>query len=345
MADYKQPGNGRSFKVQQDASLLNFLFEVLAPQSKTGIKAYLTKGQIAVNGQVTSVYNLPLRPGDTVTVLPKAVSLHNQTLKNTTGKLEKAGIRIVYEDDRIIVVDKPAGLPSISTDKGSMEKGPDLSRKGGKAALKNHDFEVRGSVYSYLTEYVKTRARSQRKNMGIENHDIVKVWIVHRLDRGTSGLLVFAKDERTKDLMQSKWDSIVLERKYYAICEGKFYPDQGTIESWLYEDPSTFIVYSSEDEVRGSKHAVTHYRTVASAGRFSGVEFELETGRKNQIRVHAAEAGHPVTGDKKYGAHFNPASRLCLHAQTLVFRHPYSDRVMKFSSPLPDRFKTILKFE
>ncbi|MCF0173995.1 MAG: RNA pseudouridine synthase [Bacteroidales bacterium] len=342
MADYKQPGNGRFYKVEAENTLLNFLYETLEGQSKTSIKAYLEKGQVAINGRVSTFYNQQLKKGDTVNILPKAVSLHNQTLRNTTDKLEKAGIKIVYEDDHIIILDKPSGLPSISTDKGSNEKGPDLQKKGGKAELKKHDGKAHGSVYSLLTEYLKTRAHSNRKNLGIENHDTVKAWIVHRLDRDTSGLLVFAKDERTKDIIQSKWDSLVLERKYFAICEGHIRPETGTIRNYLYEDPATFIVYSSEVETREGKLAITHYNTIAQTPRFSGVEFSLETGRKNQIRVHAADTGHPVAGDKKYGARTNPAGRLCLHAKTLVLRHPYSGRILRFDSPLPERFNDIL---
>ncbi len=170
-----------------------------------------------------------------------------------------------------------------------------------------------------------------------------KVWIVHRLDKGTSGAVVFAKDERAKDLLQSKWKELVAERRYVAWLEGKVEKDAGAIQSWLLESPKSLKMKSFDTEVKDGQLAITHYKVLQRTKYYSEVEFELETGRKNQIRVHAAELGHPVAGDDKYGAQTNPIKRLALHAHTLVFRNPYSQKMVRCTSPLPDSFARFVK--
>ena len=220
------------------------------------------------------------------------------------------GLEVIYEDDWLIAVIKPAGMLSMST---------------GKAG------EV--TAYSILSDYSR-------------------VFIVHRLDRDTSGLLLFAKDEETKLSLQENWSEAVLERKYVAILEGHVSSDEGWIESWLYENPKSMKVHCyglrHEDNPdrpprKDWQFAATHCRTlermVIGGKPYTKVEFELETGRKNQIRVHSEWIGHPIAGDKKYGAQSNPVGRLALHAQTLSFIHPWTGRTMKFTSPLPKEFR------
>lgn len=219
-------------------------------------------------------------------------------------------MKIVYEDRSLIVVDKPSGLLTMSTG-GSGEE----------------------TAYTMLTDYVRGSGR---------------IFIVHRIDRDTSGLLVFAKDQDTKLALQENWEEAVLERKYIAILEGDIDDDEGWIDTWVYENPKSMKVHCyamRQDDApdrppeKEWKYASSHCRSMEhltiGGERYTKVEFELETGRKNQIRVHSEWIGHPIAGDRKYGARTNPFGRLALHAHTLSFIHPWTGKTMKFTSPLP----------
>ncbi len=252
----------------------------------------------------------------------------------TYGHREEDGIRIVYEDKWLLVVEKPSGMLTIST-----------GRQG----------EV--TAYSMLTDYV--RETSRKRIRGIRP----RIFIVHRIDRDTSGLLVFAKDQETKEALQADWSNVVTARTYIAVTEGRPRDDEGTVTSWLKEDTHSLMMYSSPYDNGGQK-AVTHYRVLRDffpavpkqkAGkpeikkqeinnmkpRYSLVEFELETGRKNQIRVHCSVLGCPVAGDRKYGAKTSPIGRLALHARTLSFIHPWTGEEMSFTTPVPKSFKRV----
>ena len=249
-----------------------------------------------VGGAVTSRYDFPLKSGDTVKV-------------NTTREFQvftHPRLRIVHEDDDIIVIDKGYGLLSMGTDR-----------------IKD------GTAYSILREYLK---RKDPRN---------KLFIVHRLDRDTTGLMMFAKNEKAKETMQHNWNNMVLERKYVAVVEGTIEPREGQIRSYLAEN-SAHEVYSVKDSAMGQL-AVTNYVTIAARGPYSMVELSLATGRKNQIRVHMKDAGHPISGDRRYGASPSPAHRLCLHAATLRFVHPVTRRDMNFSSPVPASFRRLVR--
>ncbi len=214
-------------------------------------------------------------------------------------------MQIVYEDDDIIVVNKGYGLLSMGTDTKS-----------------------EGTAYWLLRDYVK---RKDPRN---------KIFIVHRLDQHTSGLMMFAKTVQAKEAMQHNWNNMVLERRYIAIVEGGAPdPSEGTVESYLAEN-SVHEVYSTKNKDEGQL-AVTRYRTLRSRGGYAMVEVQLETGRKNQIRVHMKDLGHPIAGDRRYGAKTSPIHRLCLHAQTLRFVHPVTKRDMNFTSPLPPGFSRL----
>ena len=224
---------------------------------------------------------------------------------------KKNDLEIIYEDEWLIVVDKPSGLLCMSTGRS------------------NED-----TAYSRVYDYAG------------------KIFIVHRLDRDTSGLLVFAKDLETKLALQENWEEAVLERRYSAVLEGKIDDDEGWIETWLYENPKSLMVHCYELREGDSpqkpprkdwQFAATRCRTI-KRGEIAGkpytiVEFDLETGRKNQIRVHSQWIGHPIAGDRKYGAQTNPFGRLALHAQGLSFIHPWTGRTMKFRSKTPQKFK------
>lgn len=211
------------------------------------------------------------------------------------------GVVIVHEDKDLIVVNKNAGLLSMATDK-----------------------EKRETVYSMLSSYLK----SQNK----EN----KIFIVHRLDRETSGLMMFAKSKEMQELLQESWKQTIAERSYLAIIDGKLNPPQGTYKSYLFES-KVFIVHSTNDPEKGQE-AITHYSTLKSNDRYSLLKVNLETGRKNQIRVHLKDLEHPIVGDKKYGSTSNPIGRLGLHAWVLAFRHPVTGKKMRFETSVPGSF-------
>ncbi|MDE6369540.1 MAG: RluA family pseudouridine synthase [Muribaculaceae bacterium] len=220
--------------------------------------------------------------------------------------LRNPRLSIVYEDDDIVVVNKGYGLLSVGTDK-----------------IKT------GTAYSILRDYLK---RVDPRN---------KVFIVHRLDQHTSGLMMFAKNVKAKEAMQHNWNNMVLERRYVCVVEGKLDPPEGKIRSYLAEN-SQHEVYSTDDPDAGQL-AVTRYRTLRSANGYSLVEVQLETGRKNQIRVHMKDLGHPIAGDRKYGAKTSPIHRLALHAMSLRFAHPVTRADMNFSTPLPAPFSKMVK--
>ena len=215
-------------------------------------------------------------------------------------------VKIVYEDAFIIVVEKKNGI------------------------LTNTQPGIRSTtVKDILDEYVKRKSRS------------FSVHTVHRLDRETSGLLVFAKRRDIQKIFTDNWKEIVHDRRYIAVCEGSMEKDAGTVTSWLMEN-KMFVVYSSAED-NGGQRAVTNYRTLKRKNGYSLVELKLDTGRKNQIRVHMQDLQHPVAGDFKYGAKTDPVGRICLHAFRLEFIHPITHEHLKFETEYPKAFMDIIK--
>ncbi len=212
-----------------------------------------------------------------------------------------SGIRIRHEDDDILVVEKPAGLLSIAS-AGEQDK----------------------TAYVALTTHVRRGNPRGRE----------RVWIVHRLDRETSGLMVFAKNESAKSVLQEGWETV--DKKYLAMVEGAPPSDAGRFDSYL-DESNPLKVYVAE-EGSEARRALTRYRVMKKGARTTLVELTLETGRRHQIRVQLAEAGCPIVGDKKYGAETNPIKRVALHASSLRFPHPATQAPMRFDSPLPGEF-------
>ena len=226
----------------------------------------------------------------------------SKSKKNDTFKSRY--VSIVYEDQYIIVIEKKPGI---------------LSMAAGHSTL---------NVKSVLDEYfTKTRQPC-------------RAHVVHRLDRDTSGLMIYAKDMETEQILEHEWHDIVFDRRYVALCSGEYEEQTGTVANWL-KDNKAYITYSSPVD-NGGKYAVTHFCVLDSSVAHSLVEFKLETGRKNQIRVHTADMGHPVCGDVKYGNGDDPLHRLCLHAYVLCFYHPVTHRPMEFSTPIPSHFKEVI---
>lgn len=213
-------------------------------------------------------------------------------------------LKLLYEDAYLIVVEKKEGLLSVATER-----------------------QKERTAQHILNEYVKREHRNNR------------IYVVHRLDRETSGIMMYAKDEMTQHKLRDNWHDIVTDRRYVAVVTGEMEKDQGTVESWL-TDRKLYV--SSSDYDDGGKYALTHYRTIKRANGYSLVELQLETGRKNQIRVHMQLLGHPVAGDGRYGCETDPLGRMALHAFKLCFRHPVTGELMEFETPYPASFKKLV---
>lgn len=216
------------------------------------------------------------------------------------------GLKIIYEDGDLIVIHKDAGLLSIAT-----------------------ETEKEKTAFSILTDYVRLAKQDN------------KIFILHRLDRETSGIMMFAKSKEVQDVLQNAWTEAVTERRYTVVVEGCVKEDDMTITSWLKENKG-LVMYSSQVENDGQK-ATTYYKTIKKNKSYSMLEVKLETGRKNQIRVHMQDIGHPITGDKKYGAEKNPLQRLGLHARVLEFKHPRNHKIMRFETPIPKEFERLFE--
>lgn len=283
-------------KVEEPEELMKFLMAKLPDKGRNNIKSLLTHRQIRVNDQVVTQYNHPLKVGQEVVI--------NWML--VRDEKPGRGPRILYEDADIIVIDKPAGLLSIASDK-----------------------EKDQTAYHQLTDYVRMEDPEKR------------IFIVHRLDRDTSGVMVFAKSEEVKHTLQENWKEAVVDRAYVAVVEGQVKKKEGVVKSWL-KETKTRLVYSSSTPGDGQE-AITHYKVLEAGARYSLLEIRLETGRKNQIRVHMKDVGHSIIGDKKYGAVTNPIGRLGLHAHILSFYHPVSGELMRFETEVPRKFSGLIK--
>ena len=227
----------------------------------------------------------------------------SKSKKNDTFKSRY--VNIVYEDRWLVVIEKKIGI---------------LSMAAGHSSL---------NVKSVLDDYFK---RTRQK---------CTAHVVHRLDRDTSGLMIYAKDIQTEQLLERDWHGTVFDRRYVAVVSGEMEEDEGTIANWL-KDNAAYVTYSSPVD-NGGKYAVTHFHTLKRTTEHSLVEFRLETGRKNQIRVHTSDMGHPVCGDIKYGNGDDPLHRLCLHAYVLCFYHPVTGKPMEFETPIPAQFRSLFK--
>lgn len=267
-----------------DLPLLEALTHLSPQSSKTTLRSWIKEGRVQIDHTYASIASLTVHQGQTVTV--------SQRKKFVPG-----GIRILYDDADLAIIEKPIGLLSVAT---AFEKGE--------------------TAYALLKEYYRPK----------------KVYVVHRLDQDTSGVMLFALNAHTQQKLKEIFEVHDIKRCYTAIVEGRMTQKSGTWKSYLYEDEQ-YLVRTTTDPEQG-RQAITHYQNLASSKYYTWLNLELETGRKNQIRVHCQEAGHPVAGDKKYGGHANPLKRLCLHAHLLAFTHPVTRQKLCFESPVPEEF-------
>lgn len=276
------------FKSLKNHLILDFLQEHFPESSSNTLRSWIRAGRVSVNGRVITKANTVIEKNTTVSIGPKVSFL-------------KGGIKILFEDDDLIVLEKPEGLLSVAT-----------------------DFDNMTSVHDIL----KKRFHKQR------------VFPVHRLDRETSGVMVFAYSNHARKRLKEQFEKHSIEKVYYAIVEGKPSASNGTWESYLEED-AFYSVSSTPDSGKG-KLAITHYEEVSSRKGSSLLRLKPVTGKKHQLRVHCKEASLPILGDKRYGTGKDPLERLCLHAQKIVFIHPTSEKRMCFEIPIPQSFHKLL---
>ena len=298
------------YKVNRSDELMEFLLRKCAT-SRNNVKSLLVRRQVLVNGSVVTQYNFPLAKDDEVKLSKKpikegATATRPAPQKRKTLPKAPAQIAIVAEDDDFLVINKPVGLLSVESDKETE------------------------CAYGYALQYMQAQGKNSRP------------YILHRIDKETSGVLVFAKNIKLHSMLKMHWNEQVTLREYFAVVDGILEEKQGTVTSFLKENKNN-LVYSTNDPT-GQK-AVTHYEVVKENGDYSLLKVQIETGRKNQIRVHMQSLGHPVVGDDKYGKKQdgtqvkNPLSRLGLHASRLEFIHPVTKEIISFNAPLPPAFR------
>lgn len=285
--------------VPEPQPLLPFLLAAWPEVKRTKVKQWLKFGSVRVNDEVVTRHDHALQAGDRVGIVPgKAPPPQAADLPE--------GMHILHEDDAILVIHKPQGLLTISTES-----------------------EKERTAYSFLTRYRRDSQFSGK----------ARVWIVHRLDKETSGVLLFAKTEEVKTALQENWASF--EKRYLAVVEGSPPEASGILRGYV-DESQPHRVYLHQRPVAGAREALTHYRVLRHGMGRTLVELRLETGRRHQIRVQLAEAGCPVAGDARYGAKSNPARRVALHAASLRINHPVDGCEMTFESPLPPELAKLL---
>ena len=285
----------QEFEVKRDCELLDFLFETHKGQSNNSVKALLKNHHVTVDGAPITQFNFKLYKGDKVIIS-----------KNPIRKITRSRLPIIYEDDEIIVINKPSGLLSIASDK---EKG--------------------STAYRMLTDYVQQKDKHNR------------IFVVHRLDEDTSGVLMVAKNPKIQKALQDNWNDIVSKRGYYAVVDGVMKEKSGTIKSYLKKNVQN-MMYSSKKQGDG-QFAVTHYKVINENDKYSLLDVSIDSGRKNQIRVHLGDLGHNVIGDDKYGNPTNPIKRLGLHVYELTLTHPFTGKKLDFKSPIPKEFLSLFE--
>lgn len=291
------PPKETRLKVTEQTELMVFLLAKMGGMSRNSVKSLLSHRQVSINNKVTTQFNTLLKAGDVVVV---------SSSKGNT-ELTHPKLRIIHEDDSLIVVIKKEGLLTVSTGKGDET-----------------------TAFSILKNHVKKASPQNR------------IYVVHRIDRETSGVIIFAKNREIQLALQENWHRIVTRRIYVAVVEGKVDKKSDTIVSWLTENEKSLKIHSSTVD-NGGQQAITHYKVLKQNDKFSLLELQLETGRKNQIRVHLQGIGHPIAGDKKYGSSLNPLGRMALHARLIEFIHPDSGKNVSFEIPVPAEFLKIVK--
>ncbi len=299
------------YKVSRSDFLLEFLLRK-CNTSRNNVKALLVRKQVLVNGSLITQFDFPLAKDDEVKISKTPVrgeAPKNPKTRTPVQKREKITppqeIRIIYEDEHFLAMDKPVGLLSVESDKETE------------------------CAYAYALAYMSEKSGKEKN---------ARPYILHRIDKETSGVLVFAKDIKIHSMLKMHWNELVSLREYYAVAEGVFEQKSGTIVSYLKENKNN-LTYSTSDPT-GQK-AITHYEVLEENEEFSLLRVRIDTGRKNQIRVQLKAKGHAVVGDEKYGATKNHIARLGLHASCLAFQDPLTKEIITFRAPVPASFRAL----
>ena len=284
----------KEYKVKSESILIDFLMNEIG-FSRNNAKKILSHHLVSVDGAPVSQFDFSLFKGDTVIIAKRPIR-----------KKENNSLKIIYEDDEIIVINKPYGVLSVASDK-----------------------EKCVTAYRMVTDYVQQKDKHNR------------VFVVHRIDKETSGVLMFAKNNKLKEELTNNWNELVQKRGYYAVCEGVFKEKSMHIENYLKQN-SLNLVYITKNS-KGAQKAITDYKVIKENDKYSLVDVDIKTGRKNQIRVTLGSLGHYILGDDKYGEPANPINRLCLHAYELKLIHPLTKKTLTFKAPIPKEFLNFFK--
>jgi 23S rRNA pseudouridine1911/1915/1917 synthase len=279
--------------IEKETTLLKFLTELYPQSPRTRIKKLLQSGNILCNHKTVTLHSLTLLAGDIIEIID------NDSVK--TGSKNGIPFPVLYEDDYIIIIDKPAGISTSSVDNSP-------------------------NVQSILSEVFKNSSKGK-----------TRTYVVHRLDKEVSGILLFAKSKQIMNLLKDNWKKI--EKHYYAMVEGLPREPKGIIRSWLAEDK--FQKMYSTNFTEGAKYSITHFQTVRQFEKHALLDVQIETGRKNQIRVHLAEMGYPIVGDRKYGASKDYLRRIRLHAYSFFLSHPVTGKALLITSSMPKGFLSL----
>ncbi len=277
--------------VNKSFTLIEFLIEQYPDSPRTRVKKLLQSGVIRINSKPVTLHSYPIKPGD-------IVEINHHDLK--ASKVE-VPFPVLYDDQSVIVIEKPAGISTSSTD-------------GSK------------NVQDILSEFLKKQSVGK-----------IRSYVVHRLDKEVSGILLFAKTREIMETIKEKWEET--EKHYYALVEGVPPEAEGTIKSWLMEDKSQKV--HSTHETPNAKFAITNYKLIRPVNEYSLLDIKTDTGRKNQIRVHLSDIGCPIVGDRKYGASAKFIRRVRLHAYSLSFPHPVTGKTVSVQSSMPKGFLSI----
>lgn len=281
--------------VREEMILIDYLRKEFTKLSKNNIKSLLSKEMVTVNNSVQTRYDYLVKKGDKIVIRETKIKV----------KRYQKDINIIYEDDDLLVINKPAGLLTIATNK-----------------------EKEFTLYHFASNYIKEKNKNN------------KIFIIHRLDKETSGIVIFAKNQKTKNLFQNSWDRNILYRGYYAVVEGTLKNKEGTIKSYLTEN-SAYMVYSTTKD--NGKLAITDYKVIKENKKYTLLDINIKTGRKNQIRVHMMENGNVIVGDKKYGSNINTINRMALHAYKLELIDPRNNKKLVFKTSMPTIFNKLIK--
>lgn len=285
------------FISHEEDILINVLRNNLKKYSKNNIKSFLSKEMVLVNNKVQTRYDYLVHETDKISI---------RETKIKVPKI-KSNLNIIYEDEDLIVINKPYGLLSIATKE-----------------------EKEYTLYHFVSSYLKEKNKNN------------KVFIIHRLDKDTSGIVIFAKNQKIKNLFQNNWDSIVRERKYYAVVNGILSKKEDTIKNYLVENDKSFMVYSTNNKKEG-KLSVTDYKVLKENKNYSLLDINIKTGRKNQIRVTFKDLGNPIVGDKKYGDGKSLIKRMALHQYKVELIDPRNKKKLIFKTEMPTIFKKLIK--